>query len=127
MDLLSRVFFFSGFTLLRAFLSAQKSAQGPAQPLCIIIIIITVAMFSGYISCTELRRVLTQRGQMPLSLQEVKAMCGALAWAMMMMIKLMMMMMIMQVEELIEAVDVDHDNQLNYSEFVHLFTQQLVL
>lgn len=23
----------SGFTLLRAFLSAQKSAQGPAQPL----------------------------------------------------------------------------------------------
>ena len=94
----------------------------------IVIVLITVAMFSGYISCTELRRVLTQRGQMPLSLQEVKAMCGALAWAMMMMIKLMMMMMmIMQVEELIEAVDVDHDNQLNYSEFVHLFTQQLVL
>ena len=26
--------FLSGFTLLRAFLSAQKSAQGPAQPLC---------------------------------------------------------------------------------------------
>ena len=34
MDLLSRVFF-SGFTLLRAFLSAQKSAQGPTQPLWI--------------------------------------------------------------------------------------------
>ena len=28
--------FLSGFTLLRAFLSAQKSAQAPAQPLCII-------------------------------------------------------------------------------------------
>jgi len=56
---------------------------------------------NGYISCTELRRVLTERGQMPLSNQEV--------------------------EELIEAVDVDHDNQLNYSEFVQLFTQQLVL
>ena len=27
--------FLSGFTLLRAFLSAQKSAQGPTQPLCI--------------------------------------------------------------------------------------------
>ena len=40
---------------------------------------------------------------------------------------MMMMMMMVQVEELIEAVDVDHDNQLNYSEFVHLFTQQLVL
>ena len=26
--------FLSGFTLLRAFLSAQKSAQGPTQPLC---------------------------------------------------------------------------------------------
>ena len=26
--------FLSGFTLLRAFMSAQKSAQGPAQPLC---------------------------------------------------------------------------------------------
>ena len=33
----------------------------------------------------------------------------------------------MQVEELIEAVDTDHDNQLNYSEFIDLFTQQLVI
>ena len=32
-DLLSRVFFFSEFALLRAFLSAQKNTQGPAQPL----------------------------------------------------------------------------------------------
>ena len=39
----------------------------------------------------------------------------------------MLGMVIVQVEELIEAVDVDHDNQLNYSEFVQLFTQQLVL
>ena len=28
--------FLSGFTLLRAFLSAQKSAQGPTQPLCVL-------------------------------------------------------------------------------------------
>ena len=34
---------------------------------------------------------------------------------------------ILQVEELIEAVDTDHDNQLNYSEFIDLFTQQLVI
>ena len=33
MDLLSRVFFFSEFALLRAFLSAQKSTQGPTEPL----------------------------------------------------------------------------------------------
>ena len=34
---------------------------------------------------------------------------------------------ILQVEELIEAVDTDKDNQLNYSEFIDLFTQQLVI
>ena len=34
---------------------------------------------------------------------------------------------ILQVEELIEAVDKDQDNQLNYSEFIDLFTQQLVI
>ena len=44
----------------------------------------------------------------------------------MMLVSVMVMVMV-QVEELIEAVDVDHDNQLNYSEFVQLFTQQLVL
>ena len=49
---------------------------------------------------------------------------------MLVLVMLMVMVMVMvmvQVEELIEAVDVDHDNQLNYSEFVQLFTQQLVL
>ena len=38
-----------------------------------------------------------------------------------------MLPIILQVEELIEAVDTDHDNQLNYSEFIDLFTQQLVI
>ena len=38
-----------------------------------------------------------------------------------------MLAIILQVEELIEAVDTDHDNQLNYSEFIDLFTQQLVI
>ena len=38
-----------------------------------------------------------------------------------------MLAIILQVEELIEAVDTDQDNQLNYSEFIDLFTQQLVI
>ena len=46
---------------------------------------------------------------------------------MMLVLVMLMVMVMVQVEELIEAVDVDHDNQLNYSEFVQLFTQQLVL
>ena len=36
-------------------------------------------------------------------------------------------MIIVQVEELISQVDSDHDNRLDYTEFVGLFTQQLVL
>ena len=41
------------------------------NPLIMTILIIFLAWSSGYISCSELKRVLTQRGQMPLSLQEV--------------------------------------------------------
>ena len=43
MDLLSRVFFFSEFALLRAFLSAQKSTQGPTEPLCASLVLCIVS------------------------------------------------------------------------------------
>ena len=55
--------------------------------------------FSGYICSSELQRVLTQLGDMKLSSEEAK--------------------------ELIEMVDVDDDNRINYSEFVTLFTSDL--
>ena len=57
------------------------------------------SFFSGYICSSELKRVLTQLGDMKLSSEEAK--------------------------ELIEMVDVDDDNRINYSEFVTLFTSDL--
>ena len=58
-------------------------------------------MFSGYISCEELKRVLTELGEMKLTDEEV--------------------------QEIIEMVDVNNDNRINYNEFVNLLTEGLEL
>jgi len=54
---------------------------------------------NGYISCEELKRVLTEMGEMKLTDEEV--------------------------EEIIDMVDVNNDNRINYTEFVHLLTEGL--
>ena len=58
-----------------------------------------LSLFSGYISCEELKRVLTELGEMKLTDEEV--------------------------EEIIEMVDVNNDNRINYNEFVNLLTEGL--
>ena len=55
--------------------------------------------FSGYISCEELRVALMDHGEMKMSMEEVK--------------------------EMIDMVDIDNDDKINYSEFVQLFTQHV--
>ena len=55
--------------------------------------------FSGYISCEELRVALMDHGEMKMSREEVK--------------------------EMIDMVDIDNDDKINYSEFVQLFTQHV--
>ena len=60
----------------------------------------TWCFYSGTISCSEMRRVMTELGDMKLTNEEV--------------------------EDLISMVDVDGDNMLDYTEFVNLFTEKLV-
>lgn len=61
--------------------------------------IIYLITFSGYISSEELRAALMDHGEMKLSLAEV--------------------------EEMIDMVDIDNDDRINYSEFVKLFTEHI--
>ena len=63
---------------------------------------ITLKLFlvlSGFICCNELRRVLTEQGDMKLTPEEV--------------------------QEMIDMVDVNQDKKIEYSEFVTLFMGEL--
>ena len=63
---------------------------------------ITLKLFlvsSGFICCDELRRVLTEQGDMKLTPEEV--------------------------QEMIDMVDVNQDKKIEYSEFVTLFMGEL--